>query len=606
MLKKLRNAISSIRFGSRVFIILILFTVIPLLFIQQMMMRLYEKYIINDTCNSTLSVVAANGKAIDTMLTGIEKTSQLMINSEFYYNIFSGSDQFTISDNIKNNRIITSEIAKQFSIYPEVCDAYLFTSQWLFGQNSIVSDNIDSVKQVGWDETARSYSGAPYWITGYDYGESIQSEYLVNKKEYDYRYLFTMVREMDFQYSYMGSYYRLPDKIEKPILVLHIKESSIRDIYKESINYEGSLYVLANEEGLVISSDNELFQIGNSVPEDIFCHYGGSGYITYTFNNMEYLLCYDTLMNENIMSFALVSMDVLLEDTIMNTRNLQTSLIILLILLSMGAAFLLSKSFTKPIYALVNASRRVAGGDFSANIPVPRERDFKVLTESFNHMETEISRLIYENYEITLREKETQLMALSMQINPHFLYNTLNTINMLSIKNSDEETSELIISLSEMLQYTFRNQSEKGVLSDEIAWISNYLFLMSKRFNDIFQTKMDIDEGLMDCKIPKLILQPLVENSVLHGFENRKAGGIIQIIIARQDEYIVIVVKDNGIGMEEDSLDRYIEASTADGHVGISNVHRRLKLLYEEKYKINIRSAAESGTEISILIPYEV
>ncbi|MDL2301909.1 sensor histidine kinase [Lachnospiraceae bacterium OttesenSCG-928-D06] len=606
MLTKFKEGIRSLSFGSRIGIILILFGIIPLLVTQQMMMRLYEKHIIKDTCNSALSVVEANDKTINTMLSGIEKTSQLMINSQFFYDIFSKFDEMSVSDLMRNDRIITNEVAKQFSAQMEVFESYLFTSQWLFGKGGhISSSTVDSVKQAGWDEIAHQYSGVPYWITGYDYGESVQSEYLVNKDQYDYKYLFTMIREMNFLYSYMGSYQRLSEDIEKPILVVHVKESSIRDVYKDSISYEGSLYTIVNENGIVCSSDNELFQIGNSVPEDIFRYHGSTGFVTYTLNNEEYLLCYDTFKEEKLLSFVLVSMDVLMEDTIAQTRKLQSIFIFLLIFLSAVVAFLLARTITKPIYALINASKRVAGGDFSANTPIPKDRDFKVLTESFNHMETEISRLIYENYEISLREKETQLMALSMQINPHFLYNTLNTISMLSIKNGDEETSELIISLSEMLQYTFRNQNEKGPLGDEIAWISNYLFIMSKRFNGVFQTRMDIDESLMDCRIPKFILQPIMENAVLHGFKNMKSGGMLELNITRQGKYITFVIKDNGIGMEADNLERYIEAWTVDGHVGMSNVHRRLHLLYGEEYKIDILSQINKGTRISIQIPYE-
>ena len=214
-------------------------------------------------------------------------------------------------------------------------------------------------------------------------------------------------------------------------------------------------------------------------------------------------------------------------------------------------------------------------------------------------------RLIHENYEISLREKETQLMALTMQINPHFLYNTLNTINMLAIQNDDDETAELIVSLSEMLQYTCKDSSDQAPLSAEISWVSNYLFLMSKRYNGLFRTVLDIDEDLMDCRIPKFILQPLVENSILHGFSDMQKEGVLTLAISKSENSLCIEVRDNGIGMDEEQLKKYIHAICVDGHVGISNVHRRLSLIYGENYKIHVVSAPGEGTSIKIWIPVE-
>lgn len=196
-------------------------------------------------------------------------------------------------------------------------------------------------------------------------------------------------------------------------------------------------------------------------------------------------------------------------------------------------------------------------------------------------------------------------MALTMQINPHFLYNTLNTINMLAIQNDDDETAELIVSLSEMLQYTCKDSSDQAPLSAEISWVSNYLFLMSKRYNGLFRTVLDIDEDLMDCRIPKFILQPLVENSILHGFSDMQKEGVLTLAISKSENSLCIEVRDNGIGMDEEQLKKYIHAICVDGHVGISNVHRRLSLIYGENYKIHVVSAPGEGTSIKIWIPVE-
>lgn len=605
--KALSTLYSKTGFRERLTVILLLFTLVPLLIIQQMMVHFYEKQITEQTYSSTLSVVKANNNVLDSMFDGVETTSQLMLDSEFYYNIFSRLDELSVGDCLRYDRIISSEMAKQFVLQDEVCEAYFYTTKWLFGNNvSVMPSSWDQVETAGFVRLAREYGGLPYWITGYDYGQSIGSEYWQNKNGYSFQYPLTMVRQMNFQYSFLGSFEMLSEDQEKPILIVHILEPSVRALYEDSIGYENSLYVVANGDGIVVSSDNSVFPVGSTLEERFLQYSGGSGYVNIQLENDSYLLCYDALPGKELFSMAFIPKTALLADTIVKTRRIQFWSILVLIALSAIVAFFLSRTITRPIQALTKASLRVAGGDFSADTPIPRGRDFKLLTESFNHMEREIDRLIHENYEITLREKETQLMALSMQINPHFLYNTLNTINMLAIQNDDEETSDLIVDLSEMLQYTFRNTSEKALLSDEIGWVSNYLNIMTKRYDHAFCTRMDIEESLMDAKVPRLILQPLVENSILHGFQDIREGGVLSITIARNGDDMCIAVADNGRGMDETELDGYMRALTRDGHVGISNVHRRLSLLYGDQYRIQVHSAPSSGVRIDIRIPLEM
>ena len=173
-------------------------------------------------------------------------------------------------------------------------------------------------------------------------------------------------------------------------------------------------------------------------------------------------------------------------------------------------------------------------------------------------------------------------------------------VSVLAIQNNDEETSDLIVDLSEMLQYTFRSFAEKTLLCDEIGWVSNYLHIMSKRYDNLFCTRMDIDENLEDALVPKLILQPLVENAILHGFRQTKKDGLLTILISSQEDKVLFIINDNGCGMTCTQPDQ------GSGHVGLSNVHRRLSLLYGENYTFEISSAPGEGTCVRIRIPLEL
>lgn len=606
MFRKLTDLFYSMRFGQRLCVILILFALIPMLLIQQILMHFYEQHIVDSASNSAYSIVNANNNSLEMLMDNIETAAQQMIDSQFYYDTFSELNNFSVGDCLRYDRILTQELSKQFIYQDAVYDVYLYTSRWLFGVNTaLMPITIESFQKAGFEELARNASGLSCWVTGYDYGKRTQNDYLTKKGSYDFQHPLTMLKEMQFQYTSQGYYQRLSDDTEKPILVVQVLEKSLRSLYKDSIPYDGSLYAITNNEGIVISSDNESFPVGSRIPENLFPYLGTSGYVTYDYNRETNLLCYDTLNERGFFSFALIPMKNLTQNAVRKMRYLLWICALILILLAALVAFVLSRTITRPIAALTKAAIRVSQSDFSANTPIPRGRDFKVLTESFNHMEKEISRLIHENYEISIREKETQLMALTMQINPHFLYNTLNTINMLAIQNDDDETAELIVSLSEMLQYTCKDSSDQAPLSDEIGWVSNYLFLMAKRYNGLFRTVFDITEDLMDCRIPKFILQPLAENSILHGFSDIQKEGILTLAISKSENSLCIEVRDNGIGMDEEQLKKYIQAICVDGHVGISNVHRRLSLIYGENYKIHVGSAPGEGTSIKIWIPLE-
>lgn len=605
MLTKIKDNIKNIRFRNKLLILLLMFALIPLVFISQTMRKHYESQIINDTFKSTYAIVVANNQLIESILGTVETTSQLMINDESYYNIFLNVYDFKVSDYLKNNRIVTNEISKQFITQPNVYEKYFYVNNWLLGaSNPEINSNVSAFNNTDWEKLAHESNGYPVWVTGYDYGKAINSKYLIEKDEYDYKYMFTMLREMNFQYSYLGSYYSLPSNLTPPILIVHIKESSIRDIYKDSLPYEGSLYVMSNVENKIISSNTSKFKIGEEVPFFIKNLENGSGYKEVEFEGSDYLLCYDTINNQGFLSFSLIPMEVILSNSLNEIRDLISLIFWILLFVAVVSAIKFSDTVTKPIYKLVLASKRVAKGDFSADTPIPNGKELKILTENFNSMEKKISKLIFENYEITIKEKEAQLALLSMQINPHFLYNTLNTINSFALKNDDEETSELIISLSEMLQYSLSLVTEKSYISDEINWLSNYLYIMSVRFKSKFRTNMDISEDLVDSRIPKFILQPIVENSIIHGFKDINQKGLLEIVITPLENKIKIKISDNGKGLSEEDLYKYLN-NECENHVGLANVNKRLRLYYQDNFEIKIQSSLTGGTTITLILPNE-
>lgn len=169
--------------------------------------------------------------------------------------------------------------------------------------------------------------------------------------------------------------------------------------------------------------------------------------------------------------------------------------------------------------------RSVGGGDFQKQVDVETNDEFGILLQRFNKMNDRIRLLVIENYEIKLKEQEAEILALSMQMNPHFLYNTLNVMNWTAIENNQKELSKMLVSLSNMLHYTSRKDWSAVHLSEEIKWMNNYFYIMSVRFEDKFTVHYAIEPELYEYKMPRLLFQPFVENAIMHGFDQTEAGG---------------------------------------------------------------------------------
>lgn len=583
-------------------IILAVFAIIPSFVIYSQVMKTYEADMVDVASQNVQSIVKTNNNLINTTLSRIEDASYLLLNNKDCFDCFSKIDTFTVSDFLKEDRVISDVLGKQFAANNTVYAKYIYTSKWIFDvNNTSMKPTIKEIQGFKLDKKAARSGGQVLWITSYDYGKWFQTEYLSKKRNYNYQYPITMVRLMNFQYSQNGKLYAMKNDQERPVLVVHVLESTLSSLYKSSVNYNGSIYGVVNEEGRIISSDNKLFPITSLVPEQILKLKASSGYTSCWINHVEYLLCYDDMEERNWFSFCLIPMTEVIRTTKEQMQNSQRWITMVLLAASVLIAALLSSTISRPIAALTKAAERVSTGDFRADTPEPRGKDFKILTRTFNHMEKEITRLIDENYKISLREKDTQIMALTMQINPHFLYNTLNTINMMAIINDDSLTSDLIVSLSEMLHYSFRNTDEKIPLSDEVQWTLNYINIMSRRFEGVFETIIDIPDELMVFKVPKFFLQPIVENSILHGFEGMSGGGILRLSAEKLGDFIVFTVSDNGKGMKITDFGEVTQMQ--ESGIGLSNVRRRLSLIYGENYSIDLQSEPGIGTTLYLTIP---
>ena len=246
----------------------------------------------------------------------------------------------------------------------------------------------------------------------------------------------------------------------------------------------------------------------------------------------------------------------------------------------------------------------LGNGNFTMLLPIPEDVEFGLLAKGFNQMSEKIHHLITENYEIRLRQKEAQLMALNLQLNPHFLYNTLNTINWIAIENGQDEISLALTHLSQMLQKDYKNKNDVFTVEEDLKWLDDYIYIMKLRFDQKFSVSIRVEDALLSTHIPRSMFQPLIENSIIHGFSDIESGGIIEIEgHVRNDRCRVFTVSDNGSGFSQELVSVVLSKDSAQ--IGLSNLDHRLKVLYRDMYSLSIHTGNGRGTRITLVLPPE-
>ncbi len=329
--------------------------------------------------------------------------------------------------------------------------------------------------------------------------------------------------------------------------------------------------------------DNNIYILTELIQDDI------QYYIYYQTKSMEMVT--NTLhkqINEFIVLCALVS-------------------VALLVLVAVIAT-LIAKGILKPINRLYHATMKVAEGDFSARANVETQDEIRVLANSFNNMTENMQTLIDKIKEDEGKMRRADLRLLQEQINPHFLYNTLDTIVWLIEGNDPDRAVEMLVTLSAFFRLVLSKGKEFISIRDEEQHIKSYLEIQAMRYHDIMEYDIQIDKVLYDYQILKLTLQPLVENALYHGLKYKRAKGYIHVTGEKDGEKIRLVVRDSGVGMEQEELEelrREIErpCQETEKGFGLANVNERIHMYFGQEYGIQVQSEKGKGTIVEVVIP---
>ncbi|MEY8392242.1 sensor histidine kinase [Lachnospiraceae bacterium 45-W7] len=272
--------------------------------------------------------------------------------------------------------------------------------------------------------------------------------------------------------------------------------------------------------------------------------------------------------------------------------------------------FLVSNIVSKPLHKLGAAMDKFKNGDFSQKIEVVTFDEVGKASMCFNSMVDNIRELINNNYILALKEKQSELDALQAQINPHFLYNTLDSLYWKAVEAEDEEIAEDILSLSQMFRLVLNQGDSIVTVKIEMELLERYLHIQKMRFGKRFEYEIQIEQAMMAEEIPKLILQPFVENAIVHGFEKGENPFFLSIRGQKREGCLHFQIHDTGIGMSSQQMEAIWEkeedpehSSHRIGKYAIRNVKERMELIYHEDYELVIESEEGRGTTVRITIP---
>lgn len=386
-----------------------------------------------------------------------------------------------------------------------------------------------------------------------------------------------------------------------------INENYLSGLYsKIRIGDTGKIFVL-NTKGNIVSSTEKgmLYENLNNLPYfDWIMGHEDNGRI-FTFQDVDYLVINKHYEKLNWIIVGVVPINEITKDSEDLTKR-----IFLIGFVSVALSVLLSEllaySITKPVIKLMETVKSVGQGDFEARAEVGVRDEVGVLADEFNKMVKRASLLMDNLVEEQRSKREYELAMLQAQINPHFLYNTLESICGLAKLDRKEDVVDTINYLSTFYRGVLSKGSSLISIREEISITENYLKIMKMRYGEMLEYRMEISPELLDCFIIKLCLQPLVENSIYHGLRNKRGRGFIDINGYREDDYIFLRVRDNGIGMETEKLNA-VFAKDIRNHkarsFGLKSTDERIKLYFGSDYGLTIDSTYGAGTTVNVKLP---
>lgn len=399
------------------------------------------------------------------------------------------------------------------------------------------------------------------------------------------------------------------DKEEKGVLFVDLNYSAIRTLCDESsVGRKGYIFILDAEGNIVYHPQQQ--QLYNELQTEYIQEVKNCKSDYLELGEGEEARLYTVSRSEKtgwtVVSCSYISELLKRSD---QAQRLYLLIAVILIIVTLIISNIVSRGITQPIQKLKQSMALVQEGNFQAgNVESDSNNEIGSLTETFNVMTRRIQELMEEIISEQKAKRKSELKALQSQINPHFLYNTLDSIIWMAEGKKNEEVVLMTASLARLLRQNISNEDEEILIYQEVEYCKNYLTIQKMRYQDKMEFEIQVEPSIGNEKIIKLVLQPLIENAIYHGLKYKESKGFLLIRGYEQDGNILFEIQDNGVGMSEETLNHIFEKHTVNyrsNGVGVYNVQKRIQLTYGPEYGISYTSVQGEGTTAVVKIPKE-
>lgn len=599
---------NNLSISSKLIMIYMLIIMLPFAFISFVSFSKYTNYIQKKVTESKMQTISQIGNNLDNYVEEIEKLSLITYSNkgiqealknglyDFQYNE-EKSRELTSLEILNNNKVINNYFIDLMSPRRDLLGVYVFceNNQVYKMSRGEYKTLISDFKRENWYRLAIKSEGKSLVFTS-----NILDKYFT----YDSKVItFCKAIRDPSNFKNLG------------VIVFSFNIDKIKDLSSDNGLNDGSRILICNQDGRIIYYRNERL-IDNIVVNNFFMNllYNESGSLTAELKGSKYVVFFNTSKYTGWKIAEIVELGSFYKE-IYSLRTLINLGLMLCVILMLFISIYLSLKLSKPIKTLTRIMEGIRDDNLDTRVDIYSNDEIGRLSKSFNAMIARIKSLIDNVYNAQLKRKEAELHALQNQINPHFLYNTLEMIGNIAEVENVFQISQITRSLGKMFRYIIKSEKEVVSIRDEINHARNYLTIQQARFANRFEVVFDIDKDVRDYKILKLLIQPLIENAIFHGLEKKVGKGVV-IVTAKKinDTELEICVKDNGVGMDEATIDLINKSlSTNTNYLGeegnmtrgfaLVNINTRISIFFGEDYGLRIKTAVNQGTEVVIHIP---
>ena len=558
----------------------------------------YNSYCTEMEIQSTKASQNRISAVSDRLDTAYNEMVNLIVNCAERMSLFFSTSYHTQpeADNIRSN-VAASYVLKDYcaiSGYSSYIYKITMYSRGRFtlqaGSSEGYSDDVDSIMSAPWFQEYLNQTTSQYSL------KLVDTPF--RNKQHLYPKLLPLLRPL--QYANTG----IP---QDAWVFLAISPKLFEDSLAESA--AGHIYVTTREGDLIARQDPSNFSIEPLI-QQLLSDDSFSGSFRKTVDGKECIVTYQKELYSGLLLFEVVPVDEIHvnHDVIRNTV-----LVIFLSCFAIGLllSLLISRLLAAPIRRLNTRLQLIAGGNFEQDTSIETNDEIGAIGRQINLMSSKISELLTSRIQNEQEKKDLEIKMLQAQINPHFLYNTLDSIKWIAKVQNNTGIVQVVTALSSLLKNMAKGFNEKVTLKQELDFLENYVIIEKIRYIELFDVEILVDDPVLyDARIIKLTLQPIVENAIFSGIEPSGRFGLIRIHAFEKDGVLCITVTDNGIGIRSENIEKLLSDTerVTKSHmsgIGLPNVDRRLKLVYGENYGISIESEVDRYTKITITLPLE-